>query len=79
MDMNHGICTPNIIVNCKPPEMRHLGKIEGKTKRQNQDLNNKDRITNNALQIKERISTMQMIWAHLKNENEEISQNGLES
>jgi len=32
--MNHGLCTPNIIVNCKPPKMRHLGKIEGKTKRE---------------------------------------------
>jgi hypothetical protein len=37
--MNHGLRTPNIIVNCKPPEMRHLGK----TKR--------DRIRNQTIRI----------------------------
>jgi hypothetical protein len=31
--MNHGPCTANITVNCKPPKMRHIGEKEGKTKR----------------------------------------------
>jgi hypothetical protein len=45
--MNQGFCTPNITVNSKPPKLRHLGKTEGKTKR--------NRIRNQTIRIGQKI------------------------
>jgi hypothetical protein len=53
--------------------------MEGKTKRQDQGSNSTIGIRNNLHQLGDRISTVEMVWAHRKIGGLDLPQNGLAS